>query len=477
MSAPRTSHLNGLTKIGKYLVGRPRLIVHFKWQETPSMITGYTDSDWAGCVATARSTSGGIVCLGSHVIKTYSRQQKTIALSSAEAELHAMVANSAEVLGIIGLCRDLGMKLTGEIYADSSAALGISNRAGVGKVRHLRIQALWVQEVRSTGRLSYKKVLGTKNPSDVLTKHVPGDLLNAHLESLGMEVRGGRAEVAPTLDSVTEEIHFDWTEMKAEGDGRDRRVRFDNLLKCRGIPASGKCRPTAAARIAKTRYPRQTIATHEMGSWADETDTERGIDAIAEGDDVEGDWEIAEFDEEQFGPRKSCKEDCERRQVRGAASLAIRTPAVGPEGESFRKDLRQRVKGAGSLRKRLDGADSIVRRRSCVLCRSGFRSERRIESAKSGRLHSFAAVDSNVRVDAEGERKANCAYVHSTTHHTHDRHIVFMCDRVIVAYARCTLHMRARSEEKQHGTQHPRLQPFGLADHRLVTSLRAPKSR
>ena len=79
------------------------------------MITGYTDSDWAGCVATARSTSGGIVCLGSHVIKTYSRQQKTIALSSAEAELHAMVANSAEVLGIIGLCRDLGMKLTGEI--------------------------------------------------------------------------------------------------------------------------------------------------------------------------------------------------------------------------------------------------------------------------------------------------------------------------------------------------------------------------
>ena len=102
------------------------------------------------------------MCLGSHVIKTYSRQQKTIALSSAEAELHAMVANSAEVLGIIGLCRDLGMKLTGEIYADSSAALGISNRAGVGKVRHLRVQALWVQEVRSTGRLSYKKVLGTK---------------------------------------------------------------------------------------------------------------------------------------------------------------------------------------------------------------------------------------------------------------------------------------------------------------------------
>ena len=80
-----------------------------------------------------------------------------MALSSAEAELHAMVAASAETLGVIGLCEDLGMRMMGEILADSSAALGISNRTGVGKVRHLRIQALWVQEVRSTGRLGYKK--------------------------------------------------------------------------------------------------------------------------------------------------------------------------------------------------------------------------------------------------------------------------------------------------------------------------------
>ena len=71
------------------------------------------------------------------------------------------------------------MVLTSEMQADSSAALGISNRAGSGNMRHLRIQALWVQEVRSMGRLGYKKVLGTPKPSDVLTKHVPGDFLDA----------------------------------------------------------------------------------------------------------------------------------------------------------------------------------------------------------------------------------------------------------------------------------------------------------
>ena len=206
------------------------------------------------------------MAIGSHLIKTYCRQQKTMALSSAEAELHAMVAASAEVMGIIGLCSDLGMQAQGEILADSSAALGISNRTGIGKVRHLRIQALWVQEVRSTGRLSYKKVLGTLNPSDILTKHVPGELLDSHLKTLGMEVRGGRADAAPTLDSIGVEYIQDWYEPL-----RAKKVTFKETVTMRPIPAAGRGRPTReAGKVRKL--------------WADIDDGERGIDSIeAEG--------------------------------------------------------------------------------------------------------------------------------------------------------------------------------------------------
>ena len=98
----------------------------FPWPVRQSLITSYTDSDWAGCRKTAKSASGGTLTLGSHVIKSYSRQQKVIALSSAEAELYAMVAASAETLAIIAYATDLGISLGGEVYADSSAALGIS---------------------------------------------------------------------------------------------------------------------------------------------------------------------------------------------------------------------------------------------------------------------------------------------------------------------------------------------------------------
>ena len=202
MANPRLSSMVMVKRIAKYLLGRLRLVMKFQWQSMPSTISTYTDSDWAGCPRTARSTSGGIVMIGSHVIKSYSRQQKTVALSSAEAELHAAVAASAETLGVVGLCSDMGFEISGEVYADSSAAIGIAQRSGMGKVRHLKVQALWVQDVRSTGRLSYKKVLGSRNPADVLTKHVPKDLLDAHMTTLGVDFRGGRAAAAPSLDAI-----------------------------------------------------------------------------------------------------------------------------------------------------------------------------------------------------------------------------------------------------------------------------------
>ena len=231
MSAPLKAHWHMLDKIGRYLIGRPRLVMKFPWQKKTEVITAYTDSDWAGCPKTSKSTSGGIVCIGSHVIKTYSRQQKVIALSSAEAELYAMVAASAECLAIAAYAKDLGSALggevcigagpEGEVHTDSSAAFGIARRCGIGKVRHLRTQALWVQETNLAGRLSYHNVLGTDNPADVLTKHVPAELLCKHVDAMSAEFRGGRAEAAPELNSMTVELVQRRLTQKQKKDGEE----------------------------------------------------------------------------------------------------------------------------------------------------------------------------------------------------------------------------------------------------------------
>ena len=70
---------------------------------------------------------------GRHLIKSWSRQQRAIALSSAEAETYDMVACSAELLGIQSCASDLGIQLSAAVYANASAALGIVQRRGMGK--------------------------------------------------------------------------------------------------------------------------------------------------------------------------------------------------------------------------------------------------------------------------------------------------------------------------------------------------------
>ena len=85
MSALKQSHIKMIKKLGRYLKGRPRLVSKFKWQVMPEFLATLTDSDWAGCLKSARPTSGGIVSLGEHTIKTYCEQQNVVTLSSASS--------------------------------------------------------------------------------------------------------------------------------------------------------------------------------------------------------------------------------------------------------------------------------------------------------------------------------------------------------------------------------------------------------
>ena len=110
---------------------------------------GYSDSDWAGDRATGKSTLGGIVMLETHLVKSWSRTQDSVTLSSAEAELVALGKLAMETLGIRSMCRE--WRLTSEdqastLYADASAALSIAKRQRAGNMLHINVKILWLQE-------------------------------------------------------------------------------------------------------------------------------------------------------------------------------------------------------------------------------------------------------------------------------------------------------------------------------------------
>ena len=134
---------------------------------------------------------------GRHVIRTWCGTQATVALSSAEAELIAAVRGAAEGLAVSSISSDLGRPCGLRIHLDSSAAMGICKRTGVGKVRHLDTRLLWIQDLVRDGRVTVCKVAGTENPADLLTKHLAADQISTHLVCLENWPREGRAIAAP----------------------------------------------------------------------------------------------------------------------------------------------------------------------------------------------------------------------------------------------------------------------------------------
>ena len=110
-----------------------------------------------------------------------------------------ILRGASEALGLQSIAADLGISLEVSVHADSSAAIGICRRTGIGKVRHLATGQLWAQERLRAGAFRLYKVLGADNPGDLLTKHLAAELMNKHIEALHLYHQEGRATCAPQV--------------------------------------------------------------------------------------------------------------------------------------------------------------------------------------------------------------------------------------------------------------------------------------
>ena len=103
-------------------------------------------------------------------------------------------------LGYQALMRDAGRDMPVTVFTDSSAAMGISARQGLGKLRHLDTHSLWLQQAVRSGRVTVRKVKGEYNPADLFTKHLASHDKVCQLVNLfGCYYTSGRPDAAPTL--------------------------------------------------------------------------------------------------------------------------------------------------------------------------------------------------------------------------------------------------------------------------------------
>ena len=139
-------------------MGKTRLLVKFDYQPAPEHLDVVVDTDFAGCPTTRKSTSGGIVKLGEHYIKAWSSNQAVIVSSSGEAEFYGIVKGASNALRLTGILKDFGVNLDVAVSTDSSAAKGSANRRGLGKLRHIEMSELWVQDLVAKGRITIYKI-------------------------------------------------------------------------------------------------------------------------------------------------------------------------------------------------------------------------------------------------------------------------------------------------------------------------------
>ena len=131
-----------------------------------------TDTDYAGCYRTRKSTSGGIIQHGEHTIKTWSTSQSVVSLSSGEAEYYGMVRGAAQAIGIRSMLEDIGIKKTIVVKTDVSAAKGIASRKGMGRARHIEVNQLWMQDKVASREIKVVKIGTAQNAADNLTKYL-----------------------------------------------------------------------------------------------------------------------------------------------------------------------------------------------------------------------------------------------------------------------------------------------------------------
>ena len=128
---------NGIKQFARYLVGSSRAVQTFKWQSPQQLVRTYVDSDWAGDKMSRKSTSRAAACIGKRMIKSWSATHNTVAMSSGEADLYAMVKGAAQTKGLMSMIQDYGIKFNGCMCSDASAAISVVHCQGIGKTRHI----------------------------------------------------------------------------------------------------------------------------------------------------------------------------------------------------------------------------------------------------------------------------------------------------------------------------------------------------
>ncbi|KAM7485260.1 hypothetical protein LguiA_001269 [Lonicera macranthoides] len=188
MHEPTKIHMEAALRVVRYLKNAPGQGLLFS-SSNDFKIRAYCDSDWAGCPLTRRSTTGYCIFLGSSLISWRSKRQKTVSLSSAEAEYRAMTGTCCELAWLRYLLKDLGLAdhESAFLYCDNKAALHIAaNPVFHERTRHIEMDCHYIRDKIQDGSIITKHVNSKHQLADVFTKALGKENFVPMIHKLGL---------------------------------------------------------------------------------------------------------------------------------------------------------------------------------------------------------------------------------------------------------------------------------------------------
>jgi hypothetical protein len=144
----------------------------------------YSDSDWAGDKDNRRSVSGFVMFLCSVPIVWRSKQQKSVALSSSEAEFVAASEAVKEIIFVLQVLESMGIKVKTPVTVrvDNMGAIFMTENSSSGtRTRHIDTRWHFVRDLVDGKIVEIVFVKSAENFADGFTKNISTELHASHV--------------------------------------------------------------------------------------------------------------------------------------------------------------------------------------------------------------------------------------------------------------------------------------------------------
>jgi hypothetical protein len=191
MLTPTQMHMAAAERVLRYLAGTKHIGLIFGSRndfvigdsrgkaKLDVNVCAYADADWANNRGDRRSVTGWVSKINGDPISWASKKQRTVALSTCEAELYAEAAAIQEVLWLRGILKELGLytSLGSTIYGDNQAAIAVSKNGVKGeRTKHVDVKYHFITETVESGVVQLQWIPTLQQQADIFTKAlaVPG---------------------------------------------------------------------------------------------------------------------------------------------------------------------------------------------------------------------------------------------------------------------------------------------------------------